>query len=827
MQGSRSRLGTSRAWVAAALLQLAFGQASSADTLYVPAEYPTIQGAIAAAAPDDTVRVAAGIYPENVTVNKRITLDGAGASTVIRPLSGNGIVISASGGGSNSPLIIRDLTVADCAATGIRIAATANYLSLANVTVSNCAAHGMEIFTTGSVNGLEMSNCAFVGMTASSGLRVRGSLRSLMAIDCLFSGNQIGLQSIKANADGTIFSGAHFERCTFAENTLKGAYLEKLANARFERCEFSANGTVAPEPAGIEFQMRYGTYSNISLVAPLVVDCGLGDPAAGAGIVARARNDGAYVFSPAALRDLSIRDACILRCPFGISIGNNVLEATVAGSTIAGNFVVGLLNWTDAGAVTATSNYWGDDAGPSSPEQDPAASLFVGYGDREYGLPGGSLTIDPALGKPPHTNVLYLLPNNASVFIRPGENILAEMNVANLTTNVNACQAMLGYSSSFFEDPSAGAVTAGGGIWDFLIWDSWLDTNGIPGEIDAAIGIDAQGAVGSRADATVARIALDSRDDVEGVTHLLFRPDPPDDPGAVRTTLLADIAGNTIHPAKVDSATIYVDGTPPLLDDSGIVAIQDQSPSGFVDVKDCANLVLDGTVLFAVESSDALAGLDGAPAITLTNGTDTATATYLNETPYGVFNYSWDITPATPGGPWRATVTATDKSGNDTSRYLDLCLRTFSVTGLVELEGFRGTATAHSRTVTFAATGGAQTKIWTQSLTNVTGATFAFALDDVPAATTHLSAKTNWNLRRRVPVTFDPNGIAAANLTGTTKLPAGDISGDNRVTASDYIIFRNAWFTANTQADLNGDGTAQTLDYVLLRANWFAAGDAQ
>src|SRR4051812_21917930 len=72
---------------AAALMLLAPGTAR-ADTLNVPSPaYPTLQAAIDAAQPGDTVLVAAGVYRESLHwSNKDLTLRGAGAdSTVINP----------------------------------------------------------------------------------------------------------------------------------------------------------------------------------------------------------------------------------------------------------------------------------------------------------------------------------------------------------------------------------------------------------------------------------------------------------------------------------------------------------------------------------------------------------------------------------------------------------------------------------------------------------------------------------------------------------------------------------------------------------------------
>ncbi|MCX7757125.1 MAG: hypothetical protein N2166_02230, partial [candidate division WOR-3 bacterium] len=59
--------------------------------IYVPSNYSTIQDAINAASNGDTIQIAAGTYPEQVTLTgsnrKSLTFIGAGASTVIRPTS--------------------------------------------------------------------------------------------------------------------------------------------------------------------------------------------------------------------------------------------------------------------------------------------------------------------------------------------------------------------------------------------------------------------------------------------------------------------------------------------------------------------------------------------------------------------------------------------------------------------------------------------------------------------------------------------------------------------------------------------------------------------
>jgi hypothetical protein len=56
------------------------GPATAAD-IHVPGDQPTIQAAITAAVDGDTILVDADTYVENITVNKRLTLRGAGGGS--------------------------------------------------------------------------------------------------------------------------------------------------------------------------------------------------------------------------------------------------------------------------------------------------------------------------------------------------------------------------------------------------------------------------------------------------------------------------------------------------------------------------------------------------------------------------------------------------------------------------------------------------------------------------------------------------------------------------------------------------------------------------
>jgi len=420
-------------------------------------------------------------------------------------------------------------------------------------------------------------------------------------------------------------------------------------------------------------------------------------------------------------------------------------------------------------------------------------------------------------------NILQLVPRPEAIYIRPGESILVDMNVSNLRQMVTGCQAMLGYSSAYFADPTSGAVAPGGGPWDQLIYDSWAVGAGFPGDIDTAIGVYGGSTTGTDEDGRVAIITLTSRLGVEATTRMVFRPDLVPDPGLIKSTFLSDMSSAPIWPTKLDSTDIYIDGTAPLVS-------VDAAVEGATDVLDGANPTFRGTVDITVSASDAFTGLAGVPAVVLTNGPNTATLTTTDTV--SPFHYSWVVDATTASGTWTITATVADKAGNtaaDADNYLVVINN--QITGTVSFSTLSTVAYAFARDVVFVATSssGAVLKTWTVSVafTNTPATATAsgtYTLNEVPADTANLSAKTAWQLRQRVPVALDVNG----NAFGVAfTLLSGDLNGSNSINILDYSVMRSNWYTSNAVADVNGDGEVQGLDYSLMKSNWFKTGDPE
>jgi len=446
----------------------------------------------------------------------------------------------------------------------------------------------------------------------------------------------------------------------------------------------------------------------------------------------------------------------------------------------------------------------------------------IGSGGGDYEMPSGTpFNVDVV------SNVLEL--NAQTLYVQTGQNVVVDMDVVHLLQRVNACQAMLGYDSTYFPNPSGAVVGAGGGVWDLVIYDSWSTGGGTPGQIDTAIGVNAYGATGTNADGTVAVVTL-AAGTTEGTTQLVFRPDASPDPGLTASTFLSDMSANPIWPMKYATRNIVIDGTAPTIN------IASAKQGGQELIGTSVNAV-QGTVDIQVTASDTLAGLAGPPTVTVKDSSSTSLpVTFVNESPTGTFNYQVTIGATTANGTATIDATVSDKAGNTANA----AQKTFNVnknqiTGTVEMATLSSTSYGFSRNVVFTATdsGGSVLKSWTVSVgfnnnTTTQVAAGTYTLTDVPGTIAGLSAKTAWSLRRKQAVSLGVNGQATVDFTvsGGTDLLGGDINGSNSINILDYSVLKVNWFTTNAVADINGDGSVNTSDYLLMKGNWFTMGDA-
>ncbi len=271
-----------------------------------------------------------------------------------------------------------------------------------------------------------------------------------------------------------------------------------------------------------------------------------------------------------------------------------------------------------------------------------------------------------------------------------------------------------------------------------------------------------------------------------------------------------DRAGNTKDSPAV---TVNVDKTAPVI--AGITALQNGSSVI------CPAVALQGTVDIYVDASDAgCAGITN-PTVTVAGVGDAL----LVGSSGSVYHYQITIGSAVVNGSHVITVVAADGLGTSvTDATQAICVDKNQITGQIELQNFAGT----SRAVTFVATNGATVvKTWTLTLTGWSSSKTTYTLTNVPDGITGLSAKTAWNLRRKLTVSLDGDGQATADFIAGSKLLGGDINGDNFVNVLDYSVMKSLWLSPSPIADIDGNGSVGLADYTIMKSNWFVGGNPQ
>lgn len=241
---------------------------AQARTIHVPGDYPTIGGAMAAAAPGDEVVVACGTYPEgDIELVSSVTLRSASGDpscvTIDVQGSGHGLVGVSTRGSAR----LEGLTVQG-AITLLRGGGMACYgcsLSVNDcVFRDNTAERGGALSCLNSAIALE--RCSFVGNSSfENGGAIYPESSQLLLEDCEFIGNT------NPHLGGAVYfrySPSTIARCTFRSNTarLGGAiYFGTSSSSFLEHCVFAEN-SVGASSGGAVYCRGIATYPVFSAV---------------------------------------------------------------------------------------------------------------------------------------------------------------------------------------------------------------------------------------------------------------------------------------------------------------------------------------------------------------------------------------------------------------------------------------------------------------------------------------------------------------------------------------------------------------------------------
>lgn len=319
----------------------------------VACDFTSIQAAVDAASPGDTVDIGAGDYAERVHVRTSgLTLQGVRDETVVlNPAHSAGLTVDGDG------VTIRNLTIDEHNGT------VRNGYAVRLGSVTNTALDGVTL--TGGNTGLHVP----LGV----------SVVDLTVTDSHFDGNTFGwyFEALKDAGDpSSTVDGVVVTDSTFNDNAQKGLYVEKLENAVFDRIVVDGSGD---DPNwrfnnGIDINLKHGTYEDITIRNSQVTDSGLdgaGQFFAPAGIAVKARDDGSlYSTHPATLTGVTIRNVEVKGGVVGVRIGEEGKDnagptgVAISRSTLRGTGGLGLVNVTQS-RVTATHNWWAGTGNPS------------------------------------------------------------------------------------------------------------------------------------------------------------------------------------------------------------------------------------------------------------------------------------------------------------------------------------------------------------------------------------------------------------------------------------------------------------------------------
>ncbi|MBK8699356.1 MAG: right-handed parallel beta-helix repeat-containing protein [Saprospiraceae bacterium] len=290
-----------------------------------------------------------GTFVENITLNKELTLTGAGSGS--NPATNTVFSASAPCGGIGISISAANVTVQNIYVTGYQEAVRLNGVNnptINNMNLVDYCQYGVRISSTNS--SIDITNTTIQRtspMAGTVGIRVgtADAVNGMLISNSTITGNNLQGMVVFQSTTPVAFDNIIIQNSVISNNLQKGLYFEKLSNATLSGLVMNNNGT---DPGynnnnGIDINLKHNAYSNIT-----IQDCDITnsavmgtavDPEAAAAITIKARDDApSYNTIPASLNNVMIKNNRITGPQNGIRIGEyGKINATPTNVVLEGN----------------------------------------------------------------------------------------------------------------------------------------------------------------------------------------------------------------------------------------------------------------------------------------------------------------------------------------------------------------------------------------------------------------------------------------------------------------------------------------------------------
>ena len=234
---------------------------AAATTIYVPDHYSTIQAAVNAASPGDTIIVRDGIYTENVNVYKSVNIhsQNGAASTIVQAADPNDYVFEVMADYVN----ISGFTVKGATGAGaIHVYSSSNTTILGNNCIFNGGAGGISLWSSNN-NTVSRNNC---DSNSGGGIYLDNSTNNVIHDNKCSFNSDFGISLNSSSSNNTIFanhaSGSYFGICFNYLSSNNRIYLNNFSDNTIANVSSFNSSNAWNSPEQITYTFNGNTYAN-------------------------------------------------------------------------------------------------------------------------------------------------------------------------------------------------------------------------------------------------------------------------------------------------------------------------------------------------------------------------------------------------------------------------------------------------------------------------------------------------------------------------------------------------------------------------------------